>query len=38
MGVLGKLLDAIAELTRRIDEEVEKGYDLSRWGDAMFGA
>lgn len=35
MGVLGKLLDAIAELTRRIDEEVERGYDLSRWGDAM---
>lgn len=35
MGAVGRLLSVIGELTRRIDEEVEKGYDLSRWGDEM---
>lgn len=35
MGVVGRLLGTIAEFTKRIDEEVDKGYDLSRWSDLM---
>ncbi len=35
MGVLRRLLEALAEITVRLDEEVEKGYDLSNWGDQM---
>lgn len=35
MGALERLLSTIIEITRNIDDEVEKGYDLSRWGDQM---
>ncbi len=35
MGVLRRLLEAIAEITLRLGEEVEKGYGLGNWGDQM---
>ncbi len=35
MGVLRRLLEMAIDITRRIDEEVEKGYDLNSWGDQM---
>ena len=35
MGVLRRLLETIIDVTHRLDEEVEKGFDLSRWGDQM---
>ncbi len=35
MGVLKRLLEVIVDVTRRLDEEVEKGYDLRKWGEQM---
>ncbi len=35
MGVLRRLLEIIIDTTHRIDREVEKGYDLTAWGDQM---
>ncbi len=35
MVLLEKILASLAEITARIDEEVEKGYDLSDWKTQM---
>ena len=35
MGVIEGLLRFITEVTGRLDEEVEAGYNLERWGDQM---
>jgi len=35
LGVLRRLLETIIDVTQRLDEEVEKGFDLSRRGDQM---
>lgn len=35
MGVVSRIVGAIAEYTRSIDCEVEKGFDLREWGDLM---
>ena len=35
MGVLRRLLEIAIDTTSRIDEEVEKGYDLNTWSDRM---
>ncbi len=29
------MLEVVLDITRRIDEEVDRGYDLSSWGDQM---
>ena len=35
MGVLKSMLEHLAEITKKIDEAVSKGYNLSDWGDQM---
>ena len=35
MGAIRRLLEVIIDITRRLDEEVEAGFDLSKWGDQM---
>ena len=35
MGVLRRLLEIVVDTTRRIDEEVDRGYDLGVWGEQM---
>ena len=35
MGVVGRILGTIAEYTKHLDEEVDKGFDLRKWGDLM---
>lgn len=35
MGIIEELTRYAIEITKHIDEEVEKGYNLSKWGDLM---
>ncbi len=35
MGVIENIFNELISLTRAIDREVNRGYDLSRWSDQM---
>ncbi len=35
MGVIERLIGNLVSITRNLDDEVEKGFDLSKWGDQM---
>ncbi|BDR91819.1 hypothetical protein Vsou_09120 [Vulcanisaeta souniana JCM 11219] len=35
MAILNKLLSIIEDMTRRLDEFVDRGYDLSNWRDQL---
>lgn len=35
MGVIERLIGIIINITKNLDMEVEKGFNLSKWGDQM---
>ncbi len=35
MGAVKRLLKVVLDVTRNLDREVDKGYDLAEWGDQM---